>query len=511
LNGLIYIGLIILVLASLNFINLETAQAIGRAKEVGIRKTIGGTRPQLISQFLAETFLLVLFSTFFAMGLVELIRTIFSSYLPSNFRIEYFSIMNLLFYGFFPVVVSLITGIYPSLVLSGYQPQRALKGEVDRRRGFSFGGFLRKNLTILQFSSSIAFIILVLVLNYQLKFVTSQPLGFEKEALLYTFIPFMSDPHKMLQLQDRLNQETMVQGASLSGNIVSSNSLWTSDAYFAKDSTDKKLTIQVMNVDSAFVGVNGIPLLAGSAGIDTDDEIIVNESFIKEAGIASPEEAIGLNIRYSEQQRKIIGVIGDFHSRSLREEIRPLLLTINPEYFHNATVKLSAGQNLALTKEKLETIYKTVYPNEEASFLFMDAQIEQFYSEDVKIKNVLGFACGLAILISCMGLFGLSSYTIAQRTKEISIRKVLGATLQQILVLVSKQYLVLVGISFILAVFPSYYFLNEWLSGFNTRVDMPYLIFAAAGIGALVICLLIVGIHSYVAAQRNPAKVLKSE
>ncbi|MEB2786001.1 ABC transporter permease [Algoriphagus persicinus] len=511
LNGLVYIGLIILVLACLNFVNLETAQAFSRAKEVGIRKTIGGTRAQLISQFLAETFLLVLFSTLLAMGLVEIIRTLFSSYLPANFKIEHFSGFNLIFYLAFPILVALITGIYPSLVLSGYHPQRALKGELSVKRGFSFGGFLRKNLTVLQFSSSIAFIILVLVLNYQLKFVTSQPLGFDREAVLYSYLPFMSDPDKMLQLQDRLNQETMVKGTSLSGSLVSSTSLWTSEAYVPEDTTEKHISIQVMNVDSAFVLVNGIPLLAGSDGIDREEEILVNAQFVKEAGYANAEEAVGAEIRYSEKQRKIIGVTADFHSRTLREGIRPLLFTYNLEYFQTVNVKLNSDQNLAEAKQRLEQIYLSVYPYESASFSFLDSQIARFYQEDVKIKNVLGFACGLAILISCLGLFGLSSFTIAQRTKEISIRKVLGATLQQILFLISKEYMILVGLSFLIAIFPAYYFLNDWLNSFNTRVDMPYLIFAAAGLGVMVICLLIVGIHSYVASQTNPAKVLKSE
>lgn len=511
LQGLIYIGLIILVLASLNFINLETAQAIGRAKEVGIRKTIGGTRVQLVSQFLAETLLLVVFSTFLAMGMVELIRVMFSSYLPTDFGIDHFAAENLLFYLSFPLLVSLVTGIYPSLVLSGYQPQRALKGEMATRRGFSFGGFMRKNLTVLQFTASIAFIILVLVLNYQLKYVTSQPMGFENEAVMYTRLPFMSDPGKMLQLQNRLNQETLVKGASLSGSLVSSSSLWTSDAKVAQDTSETTLGIQVMNVDSAFVRVNGIPLLAGTAAIDHQEEILVNENFLKEAGIDSPEEAIGLAVHFSGEPRKIIGVIGNFHSRTLREEIRPMLLMTNPPYFQTATVKLAADQNLAMAREKLEQIYLSIYPNEEASFQFLDTEIERFYSEDVKIRNVLGFACGLAILISCMGLFGLSSFTIAQRTKEISIRKVLGASILQILGLISKEYLVLVLVSFSLAVYPAYYFLRDWLNGFNTRVEMPYLIFVAAGLGVMLLCLLIVGLHSYAAAQTNPAKVLKSE
>ena len=511
LNGLVFIGLIILVLATLNFVNLETAQAINRSKEVGIRKTIGGTRVQLISQFLVETFLIILVSMLLSLGLVEGLKLLFKTYLPEAFTIAYFSLFNLLFYAAFPLLLTLISGIYPALILSNYNPQRALKGEKTRGGKFSLGVFLRKNLTIIQLSSSIAFIILVLVLNYQLKYVTSQPMGFDKEAVMYARLPFMSDPDKMLQFQDRLNQEAMVESASLSGSLVSSTSLWTSDVMIPEDTTEKQLYIQVMNVDSAFVKVNGIPLLAGTDAIARADEILINEQFVKEAGFQTPEAAVGSEVTYSERKVKIIGVVADFHSRTLREKIRPLLFTYNPEYFQSVNVKLSPNQNLAAAKEHLEQIYLSVYPYETASFNFLDTQIDRFYQEDVKIKNVLSFACVLAILISCMGLFGLSSFTIAQRTKEISIRKVLGATLQQILFLISKEYMILVGISFLLAIYPAYYFLSDWLNGFNTRVEMPYLIFVGAGLGVLLICLLIVGIHSYVASQTNPAKVLKSE
>ncbi|MBN3583150.1 ABC transporter permease [Algoriphagus aestuarii] len=511
LKGLVFIGLIILVLASLNFVNLETAQAISRSKEVGIRKTIGGTRFQLISQFLAETFMIIMISSILALGIMEGLKILFESYLPKDFTIDYTSLFNMLFYVAFPLLLTIITGIYPALILSNYNPQRALKGEVMRNGSFSLGVFLRKNLTIIQLSSSIAFIILVLVLNYQLKYVTSQPLGFEKEAVMYASLPFMSDPDKMLQLQDRFNQEGMVQSASLSGSLVSSTSLWTSDVKIPMDTTEKEMYIQVMNVDSAFVKVNGIPLLAGTDGIDKPDEILVNEQFVKEAGFSSLEEAVGSTVSYSEKQVMIIGVVADFHSRTLREEIRPLLFTYNPAYFQTVNVKLNSDQNLAASKERLEQIYLSVYPYETASFNFLDTQIDRFYQEDVKIKNVLSFTCGLAILISCLGLFGLSSFTIAQRTKEISIRKILGATLNQILFLISKEYMILVGISFLIAVIPAYYFLNDWLSGFNTRVEMPFILYILAGFGVLALCLIIVGLHSFMAAQTNPAKVLKNE
>lgn len=511
LQGLIYIGLIILVLAALNFINLETAQAIGRAKEVGIRKTLGGRRGQLILQFLTETYLIVLLATGFGLGFVEILRVLFAGYLPSEFAVDHLTGQNLAFYFAFPLLITLISGIYPSMVLSGYQPQRALKGEFSGFRRFSIGVFLRKNLTVLQFSASIAFIILVLVLNQQIRYVSSQPLGFEKEEVMYGSLPFLSPTDKMVQLQDRLNQKSMVKGTSLSGSLVSSTSLWTSDAYVPVDTTEKQIFIQVMNVDSAFVGVNGVPVLAGSPGSNREEEIVVNQNFVKEAGFSSPEEVLGLTIKFNGDQRKIVGVVGNFHSRTLREEIRPLIFTVNPEYFQTVSVKLEKGQNLAMAKAELEATYKEIYPFETAEFKFLDSEIERFYAEDLKIRNVLGGACILAILISAMGLFGLSSYTIAQRTKEISIRKVLGATVLQILSLISKEYVLLVLISFALAVYPAYYFLSDWLNGFTYKIDMPFELFGLSGFGVLGICLLIVGLHSYVAAQTNPAKVLKDE
>lgn len=511
LSGLTWVGLVILVLACMNFVNLETAQAIGRAKEVGIRKTLGSRRKELVFQFLTETFLLVLVASVVSLGLVELIRLIFSPYLPLDLQINYFAGANLLFFVFFPVVLTLLTGIYPALVLSGYQPQRALKGESGISQGFSWGVFLRKNLTVLQFSTSIAFIILVLVLHSQIRYVSSQPLGFEKESLLYSQLPFMSDPAKMSLLQERLLQQENVLGSSLSGSLVSSESLWTSDAYVPVDTSERQIFIQVMNVDSAFIGVNRIKHLAGKAGLTSADEILVNSNFIKEMGLQDPQEALGLEIRFNGNQKKIVGVIGNFHSRTLREEIRPMVLTTNPTFFQTITVRISPGQNLAQAKSDLESVYKEIYPYETADFSFLDEEVERLYAQDIKIRNVLAAACFLAILISAMGLFGLSSYTIAQRTKEISIRKVLGASLVQLLGMISKEYVVLVLVSFALAIYPAYFFIRSWLQEFTYKIDMPFGLFGLAGLGVLTLCLAIVGLHSYDAAQTNPAQVLKDE
>lgn len=511
LQGLIFIGLIILTLACLNFINLETAQAIGRAKEVGIRKTLGGDRSQLVFQFLSETYLIVFFSCILGIVLTEGLGMVFKNYLPSGLEVDYISPENLGFMAVISIVLTLLAGIYPSLILANYDPQRALKGEKEQSGKFSIGVFLRKNLAVLQFASSIAFIILVSVISFQMKYLSSQPLGFDREAVVYTQLPFMAGVDKAERIRERISQFSFVKNASLSGDLVSSDGLWTSDLYVPKDTSETRHIVQVKNVDSSFVAVNGLRILAGKTGSNQADEIMVNEAFTKEIGAASPDEVVGKLVRFGATQRKITGVVNDFNSRTLREEIRPLVFSYVPEGFHVLNIKLEKGYNLALAKTEMEGIFKEIYPYDESEFKFLDDAIASFYEEDLKIRNVLGMACILAVIISAMGLFGLSSYTIAQRTKEISIRKVLGASIMQILGLISREYVILILVSFVLAVYPAYYFLNEWLNSFSYKVEMPYFIYGLSGLGVMFLCLLIVGLHSYTAAQTNPAKILKDE
>ncbi|PRY84652.1 ABC transporter permease [Mongoliibacter ruber] len=511
LNGLVYIGIIILLLACLNFINLETALAINKAKEVGIRKTLGSNRSQLVMQFLNETFVLVLIASAFSLFLAELIKTYFSEYLPTNFDPSFLSPMSLMFLGLIAVIITLISGLYPGFVLASYQPQRALKGELMHEHGFSIGVFLRKNLAVLQFTASITFIIMVLVLTSQLKYISSQPLGFEKEAVMYTNLPFMGERSQRELLAERMRNESFVSGVSLSNNLVSSNSIWTSDAYVMVDSVEQQMNVHVMNVDSAFVSVNGIPLLAGRKPHNVGDEILVNRNFLKAMGATDPSDIIGQTINFRAESNTIVGVVENFNARNLKEEIMPMVLIYQPDYYYLLTAKVSSQQNLSYAKERLEAMVEEVFPYDASGFNFIDEVLEGFYDVDRKIQGVLGFAAGIAILISILGLFGLSSFTIAQRSKEVSIRKVMGADILQIISLVSKQYVWLVLVSFVLAAYPAYYLSNMWLQEYAYRIEMPYLLFVGVGFGVLVLALLVVGFHSLGVAKTNPAEILKSE
>ncbi|MBW3467063.1 ABC transporter permease [Arthrospiribacter ruber] len=511
LKGLIYIGIIILLLACLNFINLETALAINKTKEVGIRKTLGSNRPQLIYQFLCETFVMALIASIAALFFADMFKNYFSDYLPKSFEVSFIDLQSLAFLLVNSLVLTFVSGIYPAIVLSNYQPQRALKGELHQEYKFSIGVFLRKNLAVLQFTASITFIILVLVLSSQLKFISSQPLGFEKEALLYTNLPFMGDRNQREVLAERIKNESYVESVSLSNNLVSSNSIWTSDAYLMMDSAETRVNVHIMNVDSAFVSVNGIRLLAGRKPNNKQNEILVNRNFINATTALDPETLIGMNLNFRTEPHVIVGVVENFNARNLKEEIMPMVLTYNPDYFFLLTVKVSSSHNLSYAKQELEKLTEEAFPYEASGFIFLDEVLEGFYESDRKIQGVLSFAAVISILISILGLFGLSSFTIAQRTKEVSIRKILGAGVFQIIALISKQYVILVLTSFAFAAFPAYYFGKEWLMEFAYRIDMPYSQFVLVGVGVLCLTLLVVGFHTLHVARSNPADILKSE
>ncbi|EAZ79683.1 ABC transporter permease [Algoriphagus machipongonensis] len=511
LKGLMILGGIILILACLNFVNLETAHAINRAKEVGIRKTLGGNRAQLTKQFLSETFIIVLIACIIAFAFVEILKTLALGYLPENFSIQYFTWVNFGFLSLFAILLTFIAGIYPALVLGKYDPQRALKGERVRMGSFSFGVFLRKNLTVIQFTFSIAFVIMVFVLNSQLRYLSQQEMGFDKEAVLYISTPFRDELKRTDIFKEQIKQQSFVSNISISDDLVSSNSYSTSEVKLFVDSTEMNMEVQNKLIDSSFVAVNGLEIIAGKNISNRINEVLVNEAFVKKYGFSNPEEVIGMNFYYGDTSRVIQGVTNDFHAVNLRSEIKPLLMVYDPEYSSLVNVKLEKGADIRLAKAKMDQIFKELYPLESSEFQFLDEVIAQFYEDDQKLRNVMGFASFLAILISCLGLFGLSSFTIAQRTKEIGIRKVLGATVSQVLLLISKEYVILIGFSFAFASAIAWYFASKFLNEYAFKIEMPYGLFVLSGILILSICLLIVGLHALNASQTNPAKVLKDE
>lgn len=511
LLGLIIIGLVILLMACFNFINLETAHALNRAKEVGIRKTLGSSRQQLLVQFLTETLAYVILSMILAMMLVEFLTMFFKDYLPAGLAVDYTSISNLLFLVVFCLVLSFLSGIYPALVLSRYRPEKALKGEFSKTGRFSIGVFLRRNLTVIQFSLSIMFIISVLVVNQQIRFVSSQNLGFDKEALLYAIAPQKGSELTNVLIKNELESLSFVEGVSLSNSVISSNSLWTSTVKYTKDSLSTEYSVQVKNIDEHFLAVNKVPLLVGENIKQQQNEIIVNEALVKKLGFESPAAALGTVFGYNGEVH-IVGVVADFHSQSLHSEIKPLIMYKDKdERLSTITVRLASGSDHGKSMAEMNAIYKRFFTADTYNFKFVDEHLERMYAEDQKLRKILGFATFIAILISCLGLFGLASWTISRRIKEISIRKVLGASVTQIMSLVSKEYVILVMVAFAIGAGFSYFITKEWLQAFAYRISTPWLLYFFAGLASMILALLIVSIHAMRADHQDPAEVLKSE
>ena len=513
LKGLMIVGIILLVTACLNFINLETAQAINRSKEVGIRKSFGSSKKQLIQQFLTETYLLVALSIGVSFFLTELITYYFAGYLPDGLEIEILTIESVLFLLGLSVVLSFLSGIYPAFILGSYKPDQAIRGELKDPKGFSFGLFLRKNLTVIQFTLSIAFIISVLTITKQIDFLNSQELGFDKESVMYASAPYLdlSSGANNLLIKERLEQESFVQGVSLSSDMVASSGLWTTLIGFSHYDKKNEYEVQAKTIDEDFVQVNGLKLLAGKNLREISNEVLINETACLSLGFQNPEDVLGKVLEYDERELLVVGVVKDFHSRSLRESVLPMIMFYEIFPYQTINVRLEPGTSPIQAKLALDEIYKEHYPLESGSFMFLDETINRFYQDDAKMQEILAFASGMAILISCMGLFGLTLFTISKRIKELSIRKVLGASINQILLLVSKEYVILISIAFIIGSVPAYLFLENWLLSFSYRIDIPWKLFAISGIAALMLCLLIVGFHALRAANRNPAEILKSE
>lgn len=298
---------------------------------------------------------------------------------------------------------------------------------------------------------------------------------------------------------------------SLSSEMVASSSLWTTLVEYGVEEEKKEYEVQVKIIDQHFLEVNGLGLLAGRNIREVAGEVLVNQAMVTKLGIDDPEQLLGKILGYNENELRVVGVTGNFHTRTLREGIRPIVMFNDSSSLQVVNVKLQEGSSVLNAKTALDNIFRTIYPLEENEFRFLDEVIEKFYKEDQSMQQVLGFATGLAILISCMGLIGLSSFTINRKLKELSIRKVLGASISQLLLLVSKEYMTLVLIAFLVASIPAWLFLDNWLKTFSYKINMPWELFALSGMAALILCLFIVGLHSLRAAQKNPAEILKRE
>ncbi|MFN0212943.1 MAG: ABC transporter permease [Saprospiraceae bacterium] len=507
------IGLLILIMACFNFVNLATAQSSLRAKEVGVRKTMGSSRGHLAAQFMSETSLVVLFSVLLGCALAFVSAPLLKHISEVPDDLPFFSKPTLwAFLGACTLAVTLLAGLYPASVLAGFNPIQALKS--NAQQGASGGAFLRKSLVVLQFFIAQALVIGAIIIIQQLDFVRSRNLGYDKN-LVYTF-PMNTDSATIARhntLKQLLLEIPSVEAVSLCSDQPSSENTWNTNFRYGNHVEDEVFSTSIKLCDADHQKTYGFHLKAGRwlEPSDTIREVVLNETMLRKLGVANPEEALGQPFRLgSRRMMKVVGVVEDFHTHSLRQEHQPTILTTRKILYSQAGIKIRPN-NVKATTAAIQRVFDEVLPEQVFAGDFLDDQIAAFYTAENRFSATCkGFGL-LAIFISCLGLLGLAAHAAQRRTKEIGVRKVLGASVAGITGLLAKDFLKLVIISFVIAVPLAWWAMNKWLADFAYRIDIQWWMFAVAGVVALTMAFLTVSFQSVRAALANPVKSLRSE
>lgn len=504
------IGLFILVIACINFVNLTTARAAERAKEVGIRKVVGALRFQLTRQFLGESVIISIMAFVLSVALYSLVlplfnqlagKTVGTGLLHDSVTLPVLFVIAL--------AIGLLAGVYPALVLSSFKPMVSLKG---RFSSSSRGLLLRRGLVVTQFTISIALIIGTGVVYAQLHYMRSQDLGFSKEQTLV--IDTRLDAARKTFAQE-IASLPAVQSVSFSGSIPGQG---TYSAYSVVE--NKKGEMQVANIDLTYVDFGyleqyNMKLLAGrffdkDIATDTMQAMILNEKAARFFGYARPQDAVGRRFKQWGKEGRIIGVIKDYNFNGLQQEITPLSICLDWKDCNYLSVKLTT-QNLPRTIAAIQSQWDKTAPTRPFTYFFLDEAFNKQYRAEERFGNLFIYFAALAVFISCLGLLGLASYSTLQRTKEVGVRRVLGASVGGIVRLLSFDFLKLVLVAFLIAAPLSWYFMHQWLQDFAYRTGIGWWIFALAGAGAIIIAFVTISYQAIRAAVSNPVKSLRTE
>ncbi len=517
LTSLTFVALFLLLLGCINFVNLNTAQAGKRSKEIGIRKTLGSSRMQLVYQFLGETFLLTLAAAVISLFLTSWLLNVFSDFISKGVGLEIFTSPTLIVgFGILLLFVTILSGFYPAIILSHFKPISILKNEGLKGQNKSS---LRKYFTVFQFVIAQVFIIATLLVSKQIYFLMSADMGIKINSNVYIRAWHDSDLNKRMVLMDRLKGIPQISQLSIGGNPPISNNTNSSIATYLRDGNEIHTNLELLFGDKNYRKLYDIDLVAGRERLnDTIQEYVINETYAQIMGFTNPEDAVGQTIKLNKESFPVVGVMEDFHQHSLHTGIKPMALVGDSEqgrFSQYNTIHFSLdGQVPERWPDALiqvEELWKSIYPEGDFEMTFMDDTVKQFYEQERKTSILLSWATGLTILISCLGLLGLVIYTTEQRTKEIGIRKVLGATLAQLNLLLGKEFLILVGIAFAIAVPIAWYGLKNWLQGFAYKTDLSWWVFVLSGIAMLLFALVIISIRTIAAANQNPVKSLRTE
>ncbi|GAB3977866.1 ABC transporter permease [Spirosoma terrae] len=504
------IGLFLVVTACVNFVNLATAQALGRSREIGVRKALGSQRGALFWQFITETALITGFALIIALVL---------AYLALPFVNQWFDIelvLNPLGDGYLLafllallLIVTFCSGAYPGLILARFQPVLALKGKLSQQ---SVGGFsLRKGLVVGQFAISQLLIVGTLVVTSQLRYSQQADMGFRKDAIVILPIPD-NKKAKISTLKAQLSEQSGVQDVTFFDSPPASEAIGSTTFRFDSRPKEESFNISVKSADHQYIPTFKIPILAGRNlnPSDTIREYLLNETAVKALGLASLHEVIGKNAIINNQPGTIVGVMRDFHFKSFRAAIDPLCITTKGEVYNSCGIKVNPA-NLGPTLAGLEKSWKAIYPSFIYKYRFLDEEIERFYKLDNMLLRLIQLFAGIAIFVGCLGLYGLVSFMAAQKTKEIGVRKVLGASTSSILWLFGREFIRLLLIAFVLAAPLAWWVMNKWLTSFVYRIEPGAGIFGLTMLITFTVALLTVSFRSVKAALTNPIKTLRAE
>jgi putative ABC transport system permease protein len=523
LYGLLAVAVFLLLLGCINFINLTTAQSAQRAKEVGIRKTLGSGKRELIFQFLSETFLLTLLATLLSIAILPWLLNIFSDFLPPEINFNSINQPHVwIFLLLLVLVMTALSGFYPSVVLTKFKPVTVLKNQLHAGTTKSRKAWLRRSLTVTQFVIAQFLVIATLVVSKQINFSLNKELGYKKDAIVYfpTVWNFFSDKpdSRRFALLEQIKAMPEVEKVSLASN--SPAHLGSSSTTMKVDNGKKEVELmtETINADPEYFDIYKLKLVAGRVPdqSDTTKEYLVNESFTKAFGFTNPEDAIGKPVKKNNKLIPIVGILKDFHTKSTHDPIKPVAYSSARKSSYNIHIALrSQAGSPGLWKsglEKIEKEFKKLYPEDpDFNYKFFDETIAAFYKKEQDVSRLLKWSAGLCIFISCLGLLGLVIYTTNTRTKEIGVRKVLGASVVQIVSLLSKDLLSLVLIAFVIATPLAWLAMNNWLQDFAYRTNISWWVFAACGISMLAIALVLLSIRTIRAAIANPVKSLRTE
>lgn len=507
----LFLALFVLVIAGINFMNLTTARSAQRLKEVGIRKTIGATRNHLTRQFIFESVMFAFMALLFAI----LITDLFLPYL-SELSGRNLSMLSLLTPGRILVmmgvtlIVGLLAGLYPAFVMAAFKPVTALKGKVFiKSQHFS----LQNILVVMQFSIATAMIVGTIIATQQLQFMTQKDPGFNKDQVV--LLPSNSQVFEGFEtLRSELLQNPAIKGVTGSGQRLGSN-IHQTGIRFKADTAEQSLAISHVNVDFEYLDFYEIEVLDGRVfskehASDAEHAFIINKSLAAQLGVENP---IGMPMKFGWQEEwgTVVGLVDDFNYNSLHNKVNALAMSVQPNWgFSEISVRISPS-DLPAHLDKIEQAWRRSGSDRPFDYSFLDAHFEELYRTDQQVSSVVGLIAGLAILIACMGLFGLVSVSAEQRTKEIGIRKVMGASINSILILLTQKVAILVLVAFAIAVPITWYIMDDWLTSFAFRIDINPMIFVAAGVLTLLIALLTIAYLALRAANGNPIDALRYE